>query len=311
MPGFAFVSSPAARALPLLAVLAACGGAPAETPAGCLAALPGERIALPGGGFRMGSDASYPEEGPARPQTVGSFSIDPHEVTNRQFAEFVEATGHVTVAERPPTGLPPGAPSEMRAPGSAVFRPPAGNERSWWHWQPGAYWRAPEGPGSSVAGREAHPVVHVAYEDALAYAEWRGGDLPTAEEWEYAARGGLEGATYEWGGEQRPGGLHRANTHQGPFPVRDTGEDGHAGTAPVGCYLPNGFGLYDMTGNVWELTRTPAPGPGAYVIKGGSYLCSNSYCSRGRPAAWQPIERGFGTSHIGFRLVYRTGRSEG
>ncbi|MGB7405579.1 MAG: formylglycine-generating enzyme family protein [Pacificimonas sp.] len=261
-------------------------------------------MSLQSGTLRAGEGALYPEEGPERDITVSSFAIDVHEVTNDQFGAFVAATGYVTEAEQPPPDLPE-APPEMRQPGSALFTIPTPGNPSWWRWQSGAAWRSPEGPGSNLDGRGDHPVVHVTLRDAEAYADWAGAALPTAAEWEYAARGGLDGASYEWGDEQRPGGAHRANSWQGVFPVQDTGADGHEGLAPVGCYDANGYGLHDMTGNVWELTATPTADGTGSIIKGGSFLCADNYCRRDRPAAWQAQERGLGTNHIGFRTIVR------
>lgn len=283
-----------------------------------------------GGRFRMGSDAHYPEERPIRSVTVGSFWIDRHEVTNAQFAAFVAATGYRTTAETgfDPKDLP-GLPPEAAAPGSMVFRQPdrpAGtSETDWWVYVPGASWRAPEGPGSSIDGRGNEPVVQVSWRDAKAYAAWLGRDLPTEAEWEFAARGGLEDAPYAWGVEVRPGGRYMANSWQGLFPVLDEGSDGFKGRAPVGCFQANGLGLFDVTGNVWEMTldlwaaghraeppvlpvglSQPDGGPlQPRVIKGGSYLCSTNYCGRYRPASRQPQETGLGASHVGFRTVLR------
>jgi formylglycine-generating enzyme required for sulfatase activity len=266
------------------------------------------RIELPGGSFRMGADDGYPEEGPSRQVKVGAFAIDRHEVTNRRFAEFVDATAYVTVAEREPDpALHPGIPSEQLVPGSAVFRSPAPGESRWWHFVPGANWRAPEGPGSNLDGRMDHPVVHVAYPDAAAFAAWAGGRLPTEAEWEYAARGGLNATRYAWGEGPPP---HEdptlANTWQGNFPFANSAADGHAGTAPVGCFPANGFGLHDMTGNVWEWTadRFDPADANSGLIKGGSFLCADNFCRRYRPAARHPQERDFSTSHLGFRVVY-------
>jgi sulfatase modifying factor 1 len=192
----------------------------------------------------------------------------------------VADTGYVTVAEKP-------AP-ETGKPGSAVFTIPTPGNRSWWRWQDGASWQHPDGPGSSITDQMDHPVVQVAYEDAAAYAQWAGRALPSAEQWEYAAQGGgkLQAMSNSW---------------QGVFPVYNSAVDGYEGLASVGCFEPNGFGLFDMTGNVWELTSTTVEG-GA-VIKGGSYLCADNYCRRARPAAWQAQELGLGTSHVGFRTV--------
>ena len=235
----------------------------------CLADL-GEKINLPGGSFQMGSDAHYRDEAPVRAVSVGEFAIDAHEVTNAQFADFVADTGYKTIAERTPDpALHPEIPPESLVPGSAVFLlPDAENPVGRWAFVAGAAWHAPGGPGTSVAGRENEPVVHIAYEDAQAYVHWAGGNLPTEAQWEYAARGGLIGATYAWG-ETHPDKLTppRANTWQGIFPVVNKADDGYAsgeqardrllcnGAAPVGCYQPNEFGLHDMTGNVWEWVR--------------------------------------------------------
>ncbi|HEY6961006.1 MAG TPA: formylglycine-generating enzyme family protein [Gaiellaceae bacterium] len=282
---------------------------------------------IDGGSFTMGSDRHYPEERPARRVSVEGFWLDVSPVTNRAFSEFVEATGHVTLAERTPDpSLYPHALPQLLVAGSAVFSAPPGpvslsDERAWWAYVPGASWRHPEGPASSLEGRLDHPVVHVAYEDALAFAEWAGKTLPTEAEWEYAACGGNDGAEFAWGDELAPGGRHRANTWQGPFPHHDTAEDGYAGTSPVGAFPPNRHGLVDMIGNVWEWTateelparRTPpccAPAPaGSHgprrVIKGGSYLCTPDYCARYRPAARQLLEADSTTSHVGFRCASR------
>jgi sulfatase modifying factor 1 len=256
--------------------------------------------------------------------------MDEHPVTNLEFGRFVKQTGYVTVAERPldPAAFP-GAEPDALVPGSLVFQPSSGpvdlrDFRNWWAYVPGAYWRRPEGPGSNLGGRERHPVVHVAYEDAAAYAAWAGKALPTEAEWEHAARGGLDGAVYAWGDEFAPGGRMMANTWQGEFPWQNLVTDGYAGTSPVGAYRPNGYGLVDMTGNVWEWTSddfTPDHSAGAprpccapaaagesaarKVIKGGSHLCAPSYCLRYRPAARQSETVDTGTSHIGFRCVVR------
>ena len=301
------------------------------------------RVDLPGGTFTMGSDDHYPEEAPTHPVRVGPFSIDVAAVTNAEFAAFVEATGFVTVAERDldPADYPD-APAENLRAGSMVFTPTRGpvdlrHLSQWWRWKPGACWRHPQGPTSSLDRRLDHPVVHVAHEDALAYATWVQASLPSEAEWEYAARGGLDGATYTWGDEPRPGGKIMANTWDGPdFPWRSTGESGFQRTAPVGSFPPNGFGLHDMAGNVWEWTDdwwttthpdaagSPCCAPedprggdldqsydpaqpqfriGRKVIKGGSHLCADSYCLRYRPAARRPQAVDTGMSHIGFRCV--------
>jgi formylglycine-generating enzyme required for sulfatase activity len=297
---------------------------------------------VPGGVFTMGSDVQYPEEAAAHRVRVSGFWIDRHEVTNAQFARFVAATGYRTTAERrlDPAAYPD-LPAELLRPGSAVFSPPergvdVGDPSLWWRHVAGASWREPEGPGSSIAGKGNRPVVHVAQEDAQAYARWLGRDLPTEAEWELAARGGLEGATYAWGDTYYdPAEGWRANTWQGAFPAGDETLDGFHGTAPVGCFAPNGHGLFDMAGNAWEYARdwytpghptgsaTDPDGPGLLaaaasgggsprvVVKGGSWLCAPSFCARYRPSARQSVERGLGTSHIGFRMVSRSGGGGG
>lgn len=273
-------------------------------------------VLVKSGSFLMGTNTGYPDEGPQNEREVQDFWIDAHEVTNAQFAAFVEATGYVTVAERNTDGIK----------GSAVFIPPSADApmsaTSWWKFVEGASWRHPEGPDSSIAGKENHPVVHIALEDANAYAAWTGRRLPTETEWEYAARGGLVGATYEWGEEAPDDGAPKANTWQGIFPIINSKKDGFEGLAPVGCFSPNGYGLFDMTGNVWEWTSSayyvqherdgqPArrghdprqPGVPVNVVKGGSFLCAENFCVRYRPAARHPQEYNLGTSHIGFRTV--------
>ncbi len=296
---------------------------------------------VPGGEFAMGSDRFYPEEGPVRPVQVNGFWIDEGPVTVGRFARFVEETGHVTEAEFAPDPADyPGADPELLVPGSLVFRPSEGpvnlrDVRNWWAWVPGATWRAPEGPGSSADDRQDHPVTQVAHRDAAAYAAWAGADLPTEAEWERAARGGLESAAFAWGDEFAPGGRMMANTWQGRFPWENLLEDGFAGTSPVGSFPANGYGLHDMTGNVWEWTAdffamrpvaerpccapsnprvTDAAGsvaPGEVhprrVIKGGSHLCAPNYCLRYRPAARQSETVETSTTHIGFRCVIRPG----
>ena len=221
----------------------------------------GHVVAVPPCTFRMGSDRHEPEESPSHLVRVDAFSIDACEVTNEQFTEFVASTGYVTVAERPldPADYP-GAPPQNLLAGSLVFTPTRGpvdlrHLNQWWRWMPGACWTHPEGPGSSIADRGEHPVVHIAHEDAAAYATWIGAALPTEAEWECAARGGLEGMPFTWGDESRPGGRIMANTWDGPdFPWRSTGESGWSRTSPVGSFPANGFGLFDMAGNVWEWT---------------------------------------------------------
>lgn len=301
-----------------------------------MTALPDrQQIPIPGGEFLMGSDHHYPEERPARKVRVGSFRIDAYPVTNRRFREFVADTGYVTFAERPPDpGHYPGARPQDLVPGSLVFGMTEGpvdlrDFRNWWAWTPGADWRRPLGPGSSLDGLEDHPVVHVAYPDAVAFARWAGMRLPSEAEWEYAARGGIEGAEFAWGDRDFQETAPRANTWQGAFPYENTELDGWTRTSPVGFYAPNGYGLYDMIGNVWEWTSTryreaptvagsrccgpprseqlapirgPAPFP-ARTIKGGSHLCTIQYCFRYRPAARQPQTIDTSAGHIGFRCV--------
>jgi formylglycine-generating enzyme required for sulfatase activity len=281
-----------------------------------------------GGSFRMGSDAFYPEEGPVREVAVADLWVDEHPVTNAAFRRFVRATSHVTVAECPPDPQDaPGANPEDLVPGSLVFTPTSGpvpldDWTRWWRWVPGADWRHPDGPGSSLHGRELHPVVHVAYEDAVAYASWAGARLPVESEWEHAARGGLDQATYAWGDEVEPRGRVMANRWHGEFPCQNLHPHGFERTSPVKHFPPNGYGLYDVTGNVWEWTSTRWGGGTGHdddsccapsgprddederrVIKGGSHLCAPSYCLRYRPAARQGQEIRSSTSHVGFRCV--------
>jgi formylglycine-generating enzyme len=297
---------------------------------------------IPAGTFVIGSNDHYPEEAPAHRVTVDGFWIDPFAITSRRFAAFVAATGYVTVAERPldPADFP-GAPAENLVPGSLVFGMTPGpvdlrHLNQWWAWTPGACWRHPEGPRSSVVGREDHPVTQVAFEDAEAYAAWAGKSLPTEAEWEVAARGGLDGTAFVWGDEPETPGEPLANYWHGDFPWRR--DRGYGTTAPVGSYAPNGYGLFDMAGNVWEWTtdwyasrhpedadkpccvpRNPRGGSEEEsldraqpqfrvprkVIKGGSFLCADSYCLRYRPAARRPQMIDTGMSHIGFRCVAR------
>lgn len=316
-------------------------------------------VALPGGKFTMGSDASYAQtnEKPAHRVKVSPFLIDIYPVTNADYAKFVAATGYKTVAERPvdweelKKQVPPGTPKpldEMLQPGALVFQPttgpvPLNNMANWWVWVPGANWQHPEGPDSTIKGRENHPVVQIAWEDAEAYARWAGKRLPTEAEWEYAARGGMDGKRYAWGEEELVGGKYQVNRWTGDFPYHNTSADGFIGTSPVGSFPANGYGLYDMGGNVWNWCadiyhgatfaercnsktmvccdpRGPATGdperllpgdpspadvPGTVrrVIKGGSFLCSPSYCESYRPAARRGSTPDTGTSHIGFRCV--------
>ena len=269
-------------------------------------------VRLRGGEFQMGDDGFYAEEGPAIRLAVGGFAIDVHEITNRQFRAFVEATGYVTSAERT-------VEAGLAVNGSAVFESMIA-----WSFVEGANWRNPEGPGSSIDGRNDDPVVQVSLEDAQAYAEWAGRRLPSEAECEFAARGGLDGKPFAWGDVFTPGGVYMANTWQGLFPDEDSGADGHSGRAEVSCYPPNGYGLYDMIGNVWEWTQDPyypdkrfeppegvesigfdprQPDVPVGVIKGGSFLCTPNYCGRYRPAARHAQDTGLGTNHIGFRTV--------
>ena len=287
-------------------------------------------VFVAGGAFVMGSDRAMPEERSTHLVRVDGFYMDAHEVTNAQFKRFVGATGYVTRAERgPDPSIHRGLPDDVMGPGSVVFTPPtrSGDDVTrWWTYVKGASWRHPDGPGSSIDGRDNEPVVHIAYEDALAYANWLGRELPTEAQWEYAARGGRDDAT-EVVGAFDAQGMPAANTWQGIFPIINTADDGYAGRAPVACFAPNPFGLYDMIGNVWEWTsdwyvpghlhwpqRNPlGPNllqvrllPGAVptkVIKGGSYLCASNFCARYRASARQPQEIDLGTSHIGFRTV--------
>jgi sulfatase modifying factor 1 len=295
-------------------------------------------VRIPGGVRRLGSDRSHPEEAPVRAVDVAPFQIDAHPVTNRQFAAFIKATGYRTVAERPldPTKYPGIAPAKLK-PGALVFRPPARGVKAshwsqWWSYVPGAFWLRPEANGSVYRGRLDHPVVCVAFEDALAFATWSGKDLPTEDEWEAAARGGLDQATYCWGEEFRPDDRHMANTWTGEFPNQNLALDGYARTSPVGAFPANGYGLFDMAGNVWEWTQSYFLQPGAdrsccgasqetarasfdpalrgidiprRTVKGGSHLCHASYCDRYRPAARQPQMEDTATTHIGFRCVLR------
>lgn len=293
-------------------------------------------VTVAGGDFQMGSASFYSDEAPVHQRAVEPFEIDLHPVTNRQFAEFVDATGYVTTAERPldPAEFPEADPADL-VPGGLVFtgtRHPVdlSDWRQWWKWGRGANWRAPYGSGSGISGRQDHPVVQVSFEDATTYAAWAGKRLLTEAEWEFAARGGLDGFDYAWGEEARPGGQLMANTWQGRFPYLNTGANGWVGTSPVMSFPPNGFGLYDCIGNVWEWTSSyygarqepPAaccgpqhrsseteasPEPGSHrprrVIKGGSHLCAPEYCLRYRPAARSPETEDTSTTHIGFRCA--------
>lgn len=302
---------------------------------------------IPGGEFIMGAkeQSSTNDAQPARPVKVSGFWMDETEVTNAQYTEFVKATNYITLAERPidwdemkkllPAGTPK-PPDEDLQPGSLVFTPPNGpvslqDYSQWWSWVVGANWKHPLGPGSTIDGKENYPVVQIAYEDAVAYAEWAGKRLPTEAEYEFAARGGLDFKTFSWGDELNPEGKYLANYFQGAFPYNDAADDGYAGAAPVKSYPPNGYGLYDMTGNVWELCtdwfavedfsksnptaiivdpRGPAktfdpndPYAVKRVSKGGSFLCSHEYCSNYKPSGRQGSSFDTGMNHTGFRCV--------
>jgi formylglycine-generating enzyme required for sulfatase activity len=303
-----------------------------------------DMVWLPGGTFTMGSNRHYPEEAPAHRVSVDAFWIDRCPVTNRQFREFVSATGYVTFAEIPPDPKDyPGALPHMLRAGSLVFTPPKHavdlrDWSQWWSFEFGANWRRPYGRSSSIRGLDSHPAVHVSYMDAEAYARWAGKELPTEAEWEYAARGGLEAAPFAWGNEFMPGGKPMAKTWHGDFPHSNTAPDGFKRTSPVGSFPPNGYGLFDMIGNVWEWTsdwyqpkheaepqktccipKNPRGGReeasydpcqpqikiGRKVLKGGSHLCAPNYCRRYRPAARHPEPIDTSTSHVGFRCVIR------
>jgi formylglycine-generating enzyme required for sulfatase activity len=299
---------------------------------------------IPGGEFLMGSDEFYPEERPVHRVAIDGFWMDEHPVTVAEFRAFVVATGHVTGAEVAPDPLEyPDADPDLLVPGSLVFQPTDGpvdlrDYRAWWRWTPGAQWRHPQGPGSDLDGLDRHPVTHVAFEDAAAYARWADKELASEAEWEFAARGGLEGKRFAWGDEFAPAGTMMANTWQGEFPWQNLARDGYERTSPVGSFPPNGYGLYDMAGNVWEWTadffNPRHPGAVAHaccmprnprvlspsadlavgdageriprrVTKGGSHLCAPNYCLRYRPAARQGEAVDTSTSHIGFRCIAR------
>jgi formylglycine-generating enzyme len=303
---------------------------------------------IPGGEFSMGA-AEMPgmnevgmqatkDSRPIHRVYVDGFWMDKTDVTNEQFAKFVKATGYITVAERKPRAEDfPGAPPENLAAGAVVFSAPdhpvpLNDHLQWWSYVKGANWKHPTGPSSNLKGREQYPVVDVAYEDAMAYAKWAGKRLPTEAEWEFAARGGLSGKLYSWGDEFKPAGKWMANTHQGQFPVSDTGDDGYTGISPVAKFPPNGYGLYDMAGDVWQWTadwyrpdyyarlvaaggiaRNPAGPSSPYdpsepnekkkVHRGGSFLCTDQYCSRYMVGTRGKGEVSTGTNHLGFRCV--------
>lgn len=269
-----------------------------------------DMILVPSGRYRLGAEDFYAEERPVRAADVGAFRIDRTEVTNAAFAAFVRETGYVTVAER---ADPPGSALFRMTSGPVNLRDPA----QWWRFCAGASWRAPEGPGSTIEGRELFPVVHVALEDAKAFARWRGARLPTEDEWEVAARGGLAGAAYAWGAELMPGGELLANIWTGSFPWYAA--RGTPGAMAVGSFPPNGYGLSDMIGNVWEWTASRfdrkvdncgCGGGGSdgalYALKGGSFLCAAEYCARYRPAARIGLTADSTTAHVGFRCAADT-----
>jgi formylglycine-generating enzyme required for sulfatase activity len=304
---------------------------------------PKDMVWIPGGVFWMGCEGcGMPDALPAHLVEVDGFWMDRTPVTNADFQRFVAATGYVTVAERPLKASDyPGVPREMLVPGSAVFSPtleavPLDNPLRWWRYTPGASWRHPQGKGSSTRGKENHPVVHVAFEDVTAYAAWAGKRMPTEAEFEFAARGKLDRNLYPWGNELKPRNRAVANTWQGQFPARDAAEDGYAGTSPVEAFPPNGFGLYDMGGNVWQwcadwyrpdyyaalaksrdIARNPGgpaesydpqePGAAKRVLKGGSYLCTDQYCARYLVGSRGKSEVTSGASNLGFRLVRSAG----
>ena len=270
-------------------------------------------ITIPAGDYQVGSDRFYPEEAPIRQVSIDSFQIDHAPVTNAEFLQFVDATGYRTVSERPPDPtLYPDLPPEEQIPESVVFLPPPptvdrSEPLSWWALIAGADWRHPQGPDTNLDGLMQHPVVHVAFEDALAYADWAGKRLPMADEWEVAARGGLVDQDYAWGADKTPDGRWLANVWQGPFPWDNQETDGWFWTSPVGSFPANGYGLVDVCGNVWEWTSTPYAVPEGEqerrVIKGGSFLCADNYCHRFRPSALMGQTLDTATCHMGFRCA--------
>lgn len=291
-----------------------------------------DMVLIKGGTFQMGS-GSFADSKPIHAVTVSSFYMDEHEVTNAQFARFVQATGYKTVAELPlnPADYP-GVPADKLVPGSAVFTPPShpvslNNSMQWWSYVPGANWRHPQGPNSSIEGKDSEPVVQVCYTDAVAYAQWAGKRLPTEAEWEYAARAGNDYPVYYWGATFKPGGKAAANIFEGAFPWKNTKEDGYEGAAPVQSFAPNAYGLYDMEGNVWEWCsdlyrpdyytylaannpKGPAdsfdpdePGLEKHVQRGGSFLCSDDYCIRYKAGSRGKGETSSGSNNLGFRCV--------
>lgn len=282
-------------------LLLGCGKAEQSTSQGkelndpsiCLDMLPSS-VKLEGGSVIIGSNNAYPEERPERRAKVDSFEIDTHEVTNKQFSKFVEDTGYVSDAEKPQPGFD--------VPGGAVFSSPSAKSPSWWQFVEGANWQHPEGPNSTIEGRDLDPVVQVTLNDARAYSEWAGRRLPTEAEWEFAAKAGAN-SLYVWGDERAPDGQEKANTWQGAFPIENTMRDGFGLRAPIGCFEPNAFGLYDMIGNVWEWSDASWGDGQSQVIKGGSFLCAENFCRRYRASARQAQEANLSTNHIGFRTV--------
>ncbi len=292
-----------------------------------------DMVWIPAGTFWMGSDSGQNDEKPVHKVTLDGYWMDKTEVTNEQFDKFVKATGYVTLAERKPSAEDfPGVDPAVLVPGSVVFSAPdhsvpLDNHMEWWRYVAGASWRKPEGPESDLKGREKHPVVHICFEDALAYCKWAGKRLPTEAEWEYASRGGMDQQDYMWGKEQTPDGKWQANIWQGDFPVRNSLTDGFAATSPARSFPANGYGLYDMAGNVWEwcsdwylpdyYAKSPShnpkgpntsydpnePGVMKKVTRGGSYLCNESYCIGYRPSARMKTTPDTGLSHTGFRCV--------
>ena len=282
-------------------LLLGCGNSVQSTPQGkevidrsmCLNVVP-VSVRLEGGDVSIGSNNAYLEERPERQVKIASFEIDTSEVTNGQFSKFVEDTGYITDAEKTQAGFD--------VPGGAVFSSPSTESPSWWQFVEGANWRQPEGPNSTIEGRDLDPVVQVTLNDARAYSDWAGRRLPTEAEWEFAAKAGAN-SLYVWGDERAPGGQEKANTWQGAFPIENTMDDGFGLRAPIGCFEPNAFGLYDMIGNVWEWTDTAWGDGQSQVIKGGSFLCAENFCRRYRASARQAQEANFSTNHIGFRTV--------
>ena len=340
LPSFKFYRSKQWTKI-LLCVLTLTGGwqpaAPAQNAERPLIPKPPGMSWMPAGKFRMGSSNVGTDCRSVHTVTLNGFWMDETDVTNAQFKAFVDATGYVTMAERRPDPKDfPGVRSEALVPGSLIFTQPdhavpLDDALQWWRWQPGASWQHPEGPGSSISDRMSHPVVQVAWNDAAAYAGWAGKRLPTEAEWEYAARGGLDQAAFVWGNEDHPSGKWMANTWTGDFPVTNTKEDGYAATSPVKAFPPNGYGLYDMSGNVWQWTADwyrpdyyahsptvnppgppdsfdPAePGVTKKVMRGGSFLCSDCYCGGFRPGSRNKSSPDTGLQHVGFRCVISGG----